>query len=238
MKSGDLSAESSSLMQSEQLLSITKFGEIPITVSAHAFLNYTREVMSSDEFLMEDSKTVHDRTPKTNHSYSAALKTIKNPDTPLEPIQTPTDTTDPKPSTSAAKNEVTITVKLSDWLALLKAHKLYLEKEKTIDIKQEFLTPAPKNKQPKKDHANSTGTNSNVKMKSNPYKAKSQDKESESDLQISDNSISEIELSEEVNSASFKSPKIIDSHFKSKLFKNPSNAFKNCFLELPRLAYS
>ncbi|GBL80544.1 hypothetical protein AVEN_225240-1 [Araneus ventricosus] len=74
---------------------------------------------------------VHDRTPKTNHSYSAALKTIKNPDTPLEPIQNPTDTTDPKPSTSAAKNEETITVKLSDWLALLKAHKLSLEKEKT-----------------------------------------------------------------------------------------------------------
>ncbi|GBM93400.1 hypothetical protein AVEN_151655-1 [Araneus ventricosus] len=251
MKSGDLLVESSSLRQSEQLLSITKFGDIPITVSAHASLNYTRGVMSSDEFLMvsdsefvsgleaqkviaarritlkrdgqiiptrhviltfdtpvlpkkitagyiscdirpyipnpvrcfkcqrfghtktacrvssalcsscsepghketicqnpekcfnckgnhasysktcpkwklekeiqsvkvtrnisiqEARKIVHDRTPKTNHSYSAALKTIKNPDTPLEPIQTPTDTTDPKPSTSAAKNEETITV--------------------------------------------------------------------------------------------------------------------------------
>ncbi|GBL72876.1 hypothetical protein AVEN_128071-1 [Araneus ventricosus] len=43
---------------------------------------------------------VHDRTPKTNYSYPAALTTIKNPDTPLEPIQTPTD---PKPSTSATK---------------------------------------------------------------------------------------------------------------------------------------
>ncbi|GBM78697.1 hypothetical protein AVEN_239932-1 [Araneus ventricosus] len=255
MKSGDLLVESSSLRQSEQLLSITKFGDIPITVSAHASLNYTRGVMSSDEFLMvsdsefvseleaqkviaarritlkrdgqiiptrhviltfdtpvlpkkitagyiscdirpyipnpvrcfkcqrfghtktacrgssalcprcsepgheeticqnpekcfnckgnhasysktcpkwklekeiqsvkvtrnisiqEARKIVHDRTPKTNHSYSAALKTIKNPDTPLEPIQTPTDTIVPKPSTSAAKNEETITVKLSD----------------------------------------------------------------------------------------------------------------------------
>ncbi|GBM44388.1 hypothetical protein AVEN_147394-1 [Araneus ventricosus] len=244
MKSGDLLVESSSLQQSEQLLSITKFGDIPITVSALASLNYTRGVMSNDEFLMvsdsefvseleaqkvipsrritlkrdgqiiptrhviltfdtpvlpktitagyiscdirpyipnpvrcfkcqrfghtktacrgssalcrrcsepgheetscqnpencfnckgnhasysktcpkwklekeiqsikvtrnisiqEARKIVHDRTPKTNHSYSAALKTIKNPDTPLEPIQTPTDTTDPKPSTSAAK---------------------------------------------------------------------------------------------------------------------------------------
>ncbi|GBM45995.1 hypothetical protein AVEN_15278-1 [Araneus ventricosus] len=97
------------------------------------------------------------RTPKPNHSYSAALKTIKNPDSPLAPIQTPTDTTVPKPSTSAAKNDETITVKLSDWLALLKAHKLSLEKEKTNDKKQEFLKPAPKNKRPKKDHTNSTG---------------------------------------------------------------------------------
>ncbi|GBO35749.1 hypothetical protein AVEN_83408-1 [Araneus ventricosus] len=238
MKSGDLLVESSSLQQSEQLSSITKFGDIPFTVSAHASLNYTRGVMSSDEFLMvsdsefvseleaqkviatrrislkrdgqiiptrhviltfdtpilqkkllpvisvvisdltyqillaasnvsdlgtlklhavdhllsvpvvlngymkkqfvkvlknvliESRKIVHDRTPKTNHSYSAALKTIKIPDTTLEPIQTPTDTTDPKPSTSAAKNEETITVKLSDWLALLKAHKISLEKKK------------------------------------------------------------------------------------------------------------
>ncbi|GBM54772.1 hypothetical protein AVEN_202278-1 [Araneus ventricosus] len=288
MKSGDLLVESSSLKQSEQLLSITKFGDIPITVSAHASLNYTRGVMSSDEFLMvsdaefvseleaqeviaarritlkrdgqiiptrhviltfdtpvlptkitagyiccdirpyipnpvrylkcqrfehtktacrgsstlcprcsepgheeticrkpekcfnckgnhasysktcpkwklekeilsvrvtknisiqEAHKIVHDGTPKTNYSYSAALTTIKNPDTPLEPIQTPTD---PKPSTSATKNEETITVKLSDWLALLKAHKLSLEKEKTIDKKHEFLKPAPKNKRPKR----------------------------------------------------------------------------------------
>ncbi|GBN24598.1 hypothetical protein AVEN_220058-1 [Araneus ventricosus] len=338
MKSGDLLVESSSLRQSEQLLSITKFGDIPITVSAHASLNYTRGVMLSDEFLMvsdsefvseleaqkviaarritlkrdgqiiptrhviltfdtpvlpkkitagyiscdirpyipnpvrcfkcqrfghtktacrgssalcprcsesgheeticqnpekcfnckgnhasysktcpkwklekeiqsvkvtrnisiqESRKIVHDRTPKTNHSYSAALKTIKNPDTPLEPIQTPTDTIVPKPSTSAAKNEETITVKLSDWLALLKAHKLSLEKEKSNDKKQEFLKPAPKNKLPKKDHTNSTGKNSNVKMKSNPNKTKSQNKESESDLQTSDNSVSEMELSEE-----------------------------------------
>ncbi|GBN24737.1 putative RNA-directed DNA polymerase from transposon X-element, partial [Araneus ventricosus] len=312
MKSGDLLVESSSLRQSEQLLSITKFGDIPITLSAHASLNYTRGVMSSDEFLMvsdsefvseleaqkfsrkkitagyiscdirpyipnpvrcfkcqrfghtktacrgssalcprcsepgheeticqnpekcfnckgnhasysktcpkwklekeiqsvkvtrnisiqEARKIVHDRTPKPNHSYSAALKTIKNPDSPLAPIQTSTDTTVPKPSTSAAKNEETITVKLSDWLALLKAHKLSLEKEKTNDKKQEFLKPAPKNKRPKKDHTNSTGKNSNVKMKSNPNKTKSQNKESESDLQTSDNSISEMELGEERN---------------------------------------
>ncbi|GBN81962.1 hypothetical protein AVEN_67741-1 [Araneus ventricosus] len=179
-------------------------------------------------------KIIHDRTPKTNHSYSAALKTIKNPDTPLEPIQTPTDTTVPKPSTSAAKNEETITVKLSDWLALLKANKLSLEKEKTNDKKKEFLKPAPKNKRPKKDHTNSTGKNSNVKMKSNPNKTKSQNKESESDLQTSDNSISEMELSEEVNLASLKSPTIIDSNFKSKfLKKNPCNGTKNCFFELP-----
>ncbi|GBM84547.1 hypothetical protein AVEN_125663-1 [Araneus ventricosus] len=52
MKSGDLLVESSSLKQSEQLLSITKFGDTPITISAHASLNYTRGVMSSDEFLM------------------------------------------------------------------------------------------------------------------------------------------------------------------------------------------
>ncbi|GBL69776.1 hypothetical protein AVEN_177534-1 [Araneus ventricosus] len=52
MKSGDLLVESSSLKQSEQLLSITKFGDIPVTVSAHASLNYTRGLMSSDEFLM------------------------------------------------------------------------------------------------------------------------------------------------------------------------------------------
>ncbi|GBN75391.1 hypothetical protein AVEN_236314-1 [Araneus ventricosus] len=88
--------------------------------------------------IQEARKIVHDRTPKTNHSYSAALKTIKNPDTPLEPIQTPTDMIVPKPSTSAAKNEETITVKLSDWLALLKAHKLSLEKEKTNDKKTNF----------------------------------------------------------------------------------------------------
>ncbi|GBL98167.1 hypothetical protein AVEN_268258-1 [Araneus ventricosus] len=153
-----------------------------------------------------------DRTPKTNHSYAAALKTIKNPDTPLEPIKTLTETTDPKSSSSATKKEETITVKLSDWLALLKAHKLSLQKEKTIDKKQEF--PVPKNKRPKKDHSNSKG-----EMKSNPNKTKSQDKESESDLQTSDNSISEMELSEEVNLASFKSPKIIDSHFKSRFLK-------------------
>ncbi|GBM02669.1 hypothetical protein AVEN_258964-1 [Araneus ventricosus] len=52
MKSGDLLVESSSLKQSEQLLYITKFGDIPIKVSAHAYLNYTRGVMSNDEFLM------------------------------------------------------------------------------------------------------------------------------------------------------------------------------------------
>ncbi|GBM36522.1 putative RNA-directed DNA polymerase from transposon X-element, partial [Araneus ventricosus] len=53
MKSSDLLVESSSLQQSEQLLSITKFGDIPITVSAHASLYYTRGVMSSDEFVSE-----------------------------------------------------------------------------------------------------------------------------------------------------------------------------------------
>ncbi|GBO35321.1 hypothetical protein AVEN_37325-1 [Araneus ventricosus] len=59
MKSGDLLVESSSLQQSEQLLSIAKFGDIPITVSAHASLNSTRGVMSSDEFLMvSDSEFV------------------------------------------------------------------------------------------------------------------------------------------------------------------------------------
>ncbi|GBL76420.1 UNC93-like protein [Araneus ventricosus] len=52
MKSRDLLVEFSSLKQSEQLLSIIKFGEIPVTVSAHASFNYTWEVMSSDEFLM------------------------------------------------------------------------------------------------------------------------------------------------------------------------------------------
>ncbi|GBL73841.1 hypothetical protein AVEN_230798-1 [Araneus ventricosus] len=52
MKSGDLLVKSSSLKQSEQFLSITKFGHIPIAVFAHASLNYTRGVMSSDEFLM------------------------------------------------------------------------------------------------------------------------------------------------------------------------------------------
>ncbi|GBN61272.1 hypothetical protein AVEN_25826-1 [Araneus ventricosus] len=56
-------------------------------------------------------------------------------------------------------------------------------------------------------------------MKSNPNKTKSQDKESESDLQTSNDSISEMELNEAVNLASFKSPKIIDSHFKSKFSK-------------------
>ncbi|GBO40627.1 hypothetical protein AVEN_236570-1 [Araneus ventricosus] len=71
--------------------------------------------------IQEACKIVHDRTPKINHSYSATLKTIKNPDTPLDPIQTPTD---PKPSTFATKNEETITIKLSDWLAVAKAHKL------------------------------------------------------------------------------------------------------------------
>ncbi|GBM36903.1 hypothetical protein AVEN_14890-1 [Araneus ventricosus] len=55
--------------------------------------------------IQEARKIVHDRTPKTNYSYTAALTAIKNPDTPLEPIQTQTD---PKPSTSATKNEETI----------------------------------------------------------------------------------------------------------------------------------
>ncbi|GBO08026.1 hypothetical protein AVEN_254821-1 [Araneus ventricosus] len=52
MKSDDLLVESSSLKQSEQLLSITKFGDIPITVNAHVSLNYIKRVMSSDEFWM------------------------------------------------------------------------------------------------------------------------------------------------------------------------------------------
>ncbi|GBM67306.1 hypothetical protein AVEN_37086-1 [Araneus ventricosus] len=188
--------------------------------------------------IQEARKIIHDRTPKTNHSYSAALKTIRNPDTPLEPIQTPTDTTDPKPSTSAGKNEETITVKLSDWLALLKAHKLSLEKEKTNDKKQEFLKPAPKNKRPKKDHTNSTGENSNVKMKSNPNKTKFQNKEPESDLQTSDNSISEMELSEEVNLASLSLQQLSTPILNPNFLKNPSNGTKNCFLELPWLANS
>ncbi|GBL99022.1 hypothetical protein AVEN_227531-1 [Araneus ventricosus] len=59
IKSVDLLVESSSLQQSEQLLSITEFGDIPITVSAHASPNYTRGMMSSDEFLMvSDSEFV------------------------------------------------------------------------------------------------------------------------------------------------------------------------------------
>ncbi|GBM75698.1 hypothetical protein AVEN_87388-1 [Araneus ventricosus] len=74
----------------------------------------------------EARKIVHGRTPKDNHSYTAALKIVKNPDTPLELILTPTETTDPKPSTSATRNEETITVILSDWSALLKAHNVSL----------------------------------------------------------------------------------------------------------------
>ncbi|GBL69774.1 hypothetical protein AVEN_177533-1 [Araneus ventricosus] len=193
-----------------------KSKNINLFIQSHELRKTVSEKEIKINTLDKARKIVHDRTPKTNYSYTAALTTIKNPDTPLEPIQTPTD---PKPSTSATKNEETITVKLSDWLALLKAHKLSLEKEKTTDKKHEFLKPAPKNKRPKKDHANSKETNSNVKMKSNPNKTKSQDKESESDLQTLDTSISEMELSEEVNLASFKSPKIIDSNFKSKLKK-------------------
>ncbi|GBM04787.1 hypothetical protein AVEN_20224-1 [Araneus ventricosus] len=45
-------------MQSEKLLSITKFGDIPIKVTTHASLNYTRGVMSNYEFLISDAEFV------------------------------------------------------------------------------------------------------------------------------------------------------------------------------------
>ncbi|GBM48869.1 hypothetical protein AVEN_36926-1 [Araneus ventricosus] len=69
VKSGDLLVESSSLKQSEQLLSITKSGDIPVTVSAHASLNYTRGVMLSDEFLMvSDAEFVSELEAQSNCS--------------------------------------------------------------------------------------------------------------------------------------------------------------------------
>ncbi|GBL76974.1 hypothetical protein AVEN_12639-1 [Araneus ventricosus] len=168
--------------------------------------------------IQEARKIVLDRTPKPNYSYSAALKTTKTPDTHIKPSRTehsvPTETKIPKPSTSTTENEETITVKLSDWLALLKAHKRSLENEQTNDKKQEFLKPVTYNKRKNKDFSNTAKTDTKVKK---PSKIKLKNKESQSDIQDPD-SLSEMELSEEVNLASFKSPKIIDSNFKSKFF--------------------
>ncbi|GBL73840.1 hypothetical protein AVEN_230797-1 [Araneus ventricosus] len=124
-------------------------------------------------------------------------------------------------------------------LALLKAHKLSLEKEKTIDKKQEFLKSAPRIKRPKKDYVLFKGTNPNMKMKSNPNKSKSREKESESDLQTSDHSISEMEFSEEVNLASFLSlQKSSTPTLNQNFLRNRSDGFKFYFLELSRLATS
>ncbi|GBL73605.1 hypothetical protein AVEN_230617-1 [Araneus ventricosus] len=78
MKSGDLLVESSSCKQSEQLLSITKFGDIPIAVSAHVSLNYTRGVMSSDEFLMvSDAEFVSELEAQEGSRLAARRITLK-----------------------------------------------------------------------------------------------------------------------------------------------------------------
>ncbi|GBN35475.1 hypothetical protein AVEN_165530-1 [Araneus ventricosus] len=97
--------------------------------------------------IQEARKIVLDGTPKPNYSYTAALKITKTPDTHIEPSQAehsvPTETKTPKFSTSKIENVETITVKLSDWLSLLEAHKGTLENEQTNDRKQDFLNQLP-----------------------------------------------------------------------------------------------
>ncbi|GBO24982.1 hypothetical protein AVEN_59399-1 [Araneus ventricosus] len=94
--------------------------------------------------IQEALKIVLDGTLKPNYSYTAALKITKTPDTHIEPSQTehsvPRETKIPKLSTSTIENVESITVKLSDWLALLKAHKGSLENEQTNDKKQDSST--------------------------------------------------------------------------------------------------
>ncbi|GBO41906.1 hypothetical protein AVEN_262671-1 [Araneus ventricosus] len=52
LKSRDLLVESSTTKQSEQLLSIKNIGEVPIEVTGHSTLKYTRGVISSEHLMM------------------------------------------------------------------------------------------------------------------------------------------------------------------------------------------
>ncbi|CAL1300969.1 unnamed protein product [Larinioides sclopetarius] len=52
LKSGDLLVESSTMKQSEQPMALTNFADVPIAVSGHKTLNYTRGVISSEHLMV------------------------------------------------------------------------------------------------------------------------------------------------------------------------------------------
>ncbi|GBN82526.1 hypothetical protein AVEN_214426-1, partial [Araneus ventricosus] len=131
--------------------------------------------------IQEARKIVLDRTPEPNDSYTAALKATKTPDTHIEQRQMEHFLSQQKLKFQSLENEETITVKLSDWLDLLDAHKRSLENEQTKDKKQEFFKPVTYNKRKNKDFANTAKTDPKVKK---PFKTKLKNKESESAIQV------------------------------------------------------
>ncbi|KAF8795601.1 hypothetical protein HNY73_000088 [Argiope bruennichi] len=253
LRSGDLLIESATPKQSEQLLSIKNFGDAPIEVSGHKTLNYTRGVISSMDLIMvsdeefvselqsfrvtsarritlkrdEARKIVESRTPKENLPYSTALKRTTCSSMQTEPIQiqensSPSQTiSKPFPSPS---NEEYITIKLKDWLEIVKSNKSSIIKEKNITKNQKALKTVPQNKKKKKnlsiqnenEQKEKINVNKDVQLNIQQTFNSTSSKEVELEIHPSDESLSEMDLSDEARVGTAK-PKV----FKSKFFRKP-----------------
>ncbi|GFR26530.1 uncharacterized protein TNCT_678661 [Trichonephila clavata] len=95
MRSGDLLVEVNTTKQAEQLLSLKMLSNIPVTISPHANLNFSRGVISEsdlykvpeEEILEEARLAVTNRTPIQGLSYAAAAKKItKSSTTQTNPV--------------------------------------------------------------------------------------------------------------------------------------------------------
>ncbi|KAF8771390.1 hypothetical protein HNY73_018816 [Argiope bruennichi] len=102
----------------------------------------------------EARQIVEKRTPKENLPYSTALKRTTCSSMQTEPIEIQENSC---PSQTIAKpfpspsNEEYITIKLKDWLEIIKSSKSSITKEKNITKNQKTLKIVPQNKKKKKN---------------------------------------------------------------------------------------
>ncbi|XP_055924706.1 uncharacterized protein LOC129975493 [Argiope bruennichi] len=147
----------------------------------------------------EARKIVTDRTPKPGLSYSAALNSTTERNS--QPIPKPTVN---NPVTPSNTNPDTVTIKRSDWLALLEIKRLY----------EENSSQPPKNVKRKKI-LNKVKARQHLEKENKKHQI--EEKEEQLTIHPSDDSISSMD-EDKVNS---DSTHMTSEHFKSKFFKKP-----------------
>ncbi|KAF8784145.1 hypothetical protein HNY73_011626, partial [Argiope bruennichi] len=176
---------------------------------------------------LQSRKIVESRTPKKNLPYSTALKRTTCSSMQTEPIQiqensSPSQTiSKPFPSPS---NEEYITIKLKDWLEIVKSNKSSIIKEKNITKIQKNLKTVPQNKKKKKnlsiqnenEQKEKINVNKDVQFNIQQKSNSTSSKEFELEIHPSDESLIEMDLSDEARVGTAK-PKV----FKSKFFRKP-----------------